>query len=129
MKKVSLSIAIILLVFGSISTFAVNGVSAASSQIELPVGVEVSDEISDENSEKIYKMELSEAGTLTVGISSYFEHMDIQLHNLDGEEIWDSSVYDGEVNNPQKWSDQVDLEAGEYFLSIKQGSWGENTGA
>jgi predicted transposase YbfD/YdcC len=128
MKKLSLAITIILLLFGSIGPFAA-GQAAAESQTELPIGTKASGEISDENSEKVYKIDLSKAGTLTVDISSYFEHMDVQLHNLDGEEIWDSNVYDGEENNPKKWSDQVNLEAGEYFLSIKQGSWGENTGS
>jgi cell wall-associated protease len=112
--------------FGSISPFAVSN-AAASFKSELPIGTRASGEISEENGEKIYKIDLSEAGGLTINVSSYFEHMDVQLHDFDGEEIWDSSVLYGEKNNPKKWSNQVDLEAGTYFVKINKGSWGNTT--
>jgi hypothetical protein len=128
MKKFSLAITIILLVLGSIGPFAAS-TAAASSQSELAIGDKASGEISEENGEQIYKIDLLEAGRLTVNISSYFEHMDVQLHDFNGEEIWDSSVLYGEENNPEKWSNQVDLEAGTYLLTIKQGNWGVTTGS
>jgi hypothetical protein len=100
MKKFSLAITIILLVLGSIGPFAAS-TAAASLQSELAIGDKASGEISEENGEQIYKIDLLEAGRLTVNISSYFEHMDVQLHDFNGEEIWDSSVLYGEENNPE----------------------------
>jgi hypothetical protein len=127
MRKLNISLLITACLFALVFNFKMIPVYAYS-QIELPIGTTASGELSDNNAEQIYKIVLPESGRLTINVSSYLENMNIELSDIDGNIITSDSIYDGKEFDPQKWSDQEDLEEGTYFIKIRQGDWGDTTG-
>lgn len=74
-----------------------------------------------------YKVILEQSGNLKINLDSNIYDVYLDLVDANGNKVWDEKeVYYGSSATPKQWIDNVDLEAGTYYIRVYQ--FGENTG-
>ncbi|MEK3779308.1 Ig-like domain-containing protein [Paenibacillus sp. FSL R5-0810] len=83
--------------------------------------------ISESDSVDVYRLDVPSAGRVDLEAFSYIR--EVLLYVLDGDgttEITKQDLYYGSLDEPQKWTQSLDLEAGTYYFKVKK--YGSNTG-
>lgn len=75
-----------------------------------------------------YTIQVDKSSTVSIGVSSYTEHIDFILYNEDKKSLDDQSITYGKENDPKIWSKEYQLEPGTYYILINKGAWGNGTG-
>ncbi|EIJ80397.1 peptidase domain protein [Bacillus methanolicus PB1] len=109
-------------------SFVKTNTASASSPIDLPFGTSVSGYITDTDGQQVYKINLKQAGRVTVKLDSYITGVYIELEDSEGNEVFRQYVFEGNPENPAKWSGWEDLQAGTYYIKVyKSSSTGKYT--
>jgi cell wall-associated protease len=112
-----------------VSGFNFFSIHAKAAELNLPFNTRVEGLLTTEQESVIYKFQLTQAGRVTFDISSYVDTTTyIKLTDNYNNEILEDSETSSSAN-PAKYYNEMDLEAGTYFLEIYDGQYYyENTG-
>jgi len=83
--------------------------------------------ISESDSVDVYRLDVPSAGRVDLEAFSYIN--EVLLYVLDGDgttEIVKKDLYYGSEDEPEKWTQSLDLEAGTYYFKVKQ--YSDDTG-
>lgn len=126
MKKLPLSLILSLLLV--LNLFPGSRAAADSSQ-ELTFQSKVTGSItSDRNEMDLYTFVVPAAGRVNVEVFSQIKEVLFYVMASDGTtELSGEDLYYGSESEPKKWDEWLDLEAGTYYIKVKQ--YGSNTGS
>ncbi|WP_246017766.1 Ig-like domain-containing protein [Mesobacillus subterraneus] len=103
-------------------------IQAKAAEVNLPFNTKVEGLLTTAQDSIIYKIQVTKAGRVTFDINSFVDSGTyIKLSDSYNNVIFD----DGQTSssqNPAKYFNAVDLEAGNYFLEIYDGNYNEYTG-
>lgn len=120
------SLVTLIIIVGGFNFFSIN---AKAAEVTLPFNTKVDGLLTTNQDSIVYKFQLTQAGRVTFNISSYVDtNTYIKLSDQNNNEIFDDSETSSSTN-PAKYYNEMDLEAGTYYLEIYDGqSYYENTG-
>ncbi|MGN7408096.1 S-layer homology domain-containing protein [Sporosarcina sp. SAFN-010] len=75
-----------------------------------------------------YQFDVPNAMKLNLSAHSYFKYFNIEVFNKNGDNLLNKSLYDGAENNPEKFSTEIELAKGTYFVKISKSTWYSNHG-
>ncbi len=98
----------------------------------LTIGSSVSNTITEDNRERVYRFSLAKSGRLAINITSYMQYYCMKIYDSSGTEIWYTD-YNEWNSNLQYRSDehQIDLINGSYYLKVngyRNGTYSASTG-
>jgi hypothetical protein len=86
----------------------------------LTFDTQVSGSISASDDEKIYKVTVPKAGTVSFNVLAYFSAVEIEYRDSNNQTFGKGgSIYNGRPENPTSWSDSIHVEHGVYFIVVK----------
>lgn len=125
LKKKSAIVVAFLMVF---NLLIFNGQAArAQSEINLQLGTQVDGYITESDSKQTYKIQLTQAGTMTLNISSYINGVYVEFYDSEGTAVWNTDcIIGGSKDTPKKRKTTIGLEAGSYTLIISKYPYGSD---
>ncbi|MBP0725151.1 PPC domain-containing protein [Bacillus sp. RG28] len=74
-----------------------------------------------------YKFNLSKPSKIIINVASELKDLDLDLYDASGNKVLDTvDIYSGTTVNPQRWSREIDLKAGTYYVRLSK--YYNNTG-
>lgn len=83
--------------------------------------------ISWSDSQDFYKIDMKKAGKININFSSYIYEVRFDIYDSYGTKVFDTQyIYEGSLTNPKKWSQELELKEGIYYIKISK--YNVNTG-
>ncbi|MFJ8261944.1 hypothetical protein ACIQ4I_08235 [Rummeliibacillus sp. NPDC094406] len=111
----------IALAFLCVIGYSLTSASAEENNINLGLNKSVTGIITDDDPSDYYTFTLSEAGKLSLDVSSYMSYMNVVLYDENHDVIMEKySFEDADENNPTPWKEGEYLEPGTYTVKVSQ---------
>jgi RNA binding exosome subunit len=98
-------------------------VYADNNAFNLNFGEQRENVIADAQKNITYKVELIQAGNLTIDVKSYMRYLSVSVTDANGDQIeGDNWISQNSSNEFGRWNPSLDLEPGTYYINLKQQS-------
>lgn len=95
---------------------------------ELLLGKAINGLISWNDSMDYYRVDVPHAMKLNLTVHSYFKYFNLEVFTKNGDRLLDKSLNNGAEKNPEKFTTEIELTKGTYFVKVSKSTWYSNHG-